>query len=324
MLNTFKLTNVDLNPDADLTTDTLLSHFRSAELHDRHVRSAELHDQYCESSQIYVFGDSLSDIGNTFDLTQKALGEGLPPASPYFAGRFSNGPVWVEYLARFLKVPSSRHTNFAASGANTGSTNTFIPNNPYNLPGLQQQIEQFIASTRGSQADPEAVYIVWAGANDYMSGGITDPNAPVENLLNAIRSLLNVDAKQIMAVNLPDLGKLPASRGDSQVVSALDALTQAHNAALATSLHALQDSVSSNIKITLFDVNLLFKQMFAEPAEFGFTNVADTEMEKLAQFQGYTDTFFFWDTIHPTTFAHLTLAKAAIATLSPASTASTA
>ncbi|MDY6992457.1 MAG: SGNH/GDSL hydrolase family protein, partial [Pseudomonadota bacterium] len=43
-------------------------------------------------SPIYVFGDSLSDKGNLFELT------GLPPDPPYFNGRFSNGLLWSEYL----------------------------------------------------------------------------------------------------------------------------------------------------------------------------------------------------------------------------------
>src|SRR4029453_12923135 len=44
-------------------------------------------------SRIIVFGDSLSDTGNFYHLTG-----GFPPA-PYANGRFSNGPLWIEYLA---------------------------------------------------------------------------------------------------------------------------------------------------------------------------------------------------------------------------------
>ncbi|GAP94261.1 SGNH/GDSL hydrolase family protein [Leptolyngbya sp. NIES-2104] len=311
MLDTFRLINADLNPDADVSTDILLDYFQPS----------ELQQQYCELSQIYVFGDSLSDIGNTFDLMQQALGEGLPPAPPYFARRFSNGPVWVEYLARFLKLPSSRHTNFAAGGATTGSLNTFIPNNPHNLPGLQQQIEKFTASLQGAPADSNALYIVWVGANDYFGGGSTDPTVPIANLSNAIQSLVNAGAKQLMVVNLPDLGDLPSSQGNPEVSNGLNALTHAHNTALATSIQALQHTAGSDVQIMLFDVNGMMNQLFLDPAKSGFTNIADTELEKLSQFQGYADTFFFWDRIHPTTTAHLTLAKTAVALLTPVATA---
>ena len=48
-------------------------------------------------SAIYAFGDSLSDVGNVFVGTS-----GTEPAPHYFAGRFSNGPIWLDYLAAQL------------------------------------------------------------------------------------------------------------------------------------------------------------------------------------------------------------------------------
>jgi len=48
-------------------------------------------------SQLFSFGDSLSDNGNSKSVSQNALGFTFPPA-PYYDGRYSNGPVAVEYL----------------------------------------------------------------------------------------------------------------------------------------------------------------------------------------------------------------------------------
>ena len=44
---------------------------------------------------LYAFGDSLTDTGNT-----SLASGGASPGPAYFNGRYSNGPVWVEYLAR--------------------------------------------------------------------------------------------------------------------------------------------------------------------------------------------------------------------------------
>ncbi len=66
-----------------------------------------------EINQLYVFGDSLSDVGNVF----RATGRQYPASPPYFQGRFANGPVWVEYLADDLKLPRNPSTNFAFGGA---------------------------------------------------------------------------------------------------------------------------------------------------------------------------------------------------------------
>lgn len=65
----------------------------------------------------------------------------------------------------------------------------------------------------------------------------------------------------------------------------------------------------------LFDVGSLLKQVLADPQKFGFTNVTDAEMAVLANLRGYTEKFFFWDGVHPTTIAHLTLAKEAVSLL---------
>jgi phospholipase/lecithinase/hemolysin len=53
--------------------------------------------------ELYVFGDSLADIGNDLIATQRAhIDPPIPPSTAphrtYYQGRFSNGPVAVEYL----------------------------------------------------------------------------------------------------------------------------------------------------------------------------------------------------------------------------------
>lgn len=103
-------------------------------------------------SQLYVFGDSLSDTGNSFNAT------GIPPSPPYYQGR-SNVPVWVDYLASELGLSAQQQTNYAFGGATSGSDN----NTPggQNLPGLQQQVDRYQATN--TSADPNALYVVWLG-----------------------------------------------------------------------------------------------------------------------------------------------------------------
>src|SRR5689334_22397744 len=61
------------------------------------VAGAEERVDAGEISQIVAFGDSLSDVGNTY------LAIGYPPA-PYYNGHYSNGPIWLEYLAQRLGI----------------------------------------------------------------------------------------------------------------------------------------------------------------------------------------------------------------------------
>jgi len=253
-------------------------------------------------SQIYVFGDSLSDVGNTFNAT----GGAIPPSPPYFQGRTSNGPLWVEYLANDLGATS---TNFAFGGATTGSTNTTIAPWGSLLPGLEQQINTF--TTTNPSADPNALYILWAGANDYLGAGVTDPIVPVNNLTTAVSTLADYGAKDIMVVNLPDLGELPGPRGDSQFSSSLNTLTALHNSGLSFSSDFLSQTTDTNI--IQLDVNSLFKQAIASPTEFGFTNVTEACLDTTTFVRcSKPDEYLFWDNFHPTTAAHAKVAEFAL------------
>ena len=81
-------------------------------------------------SDIYVFGDSLSDTGNLLAAAENFLGATnelvLEFFAPYFEGRLSNGPVWVETLAPQLELTSDPNLNFAVTGA---TTHSFIAEN---------------------------------------------------------------------------------------------------------------------------------------------------------------------------------------------------
>ncbi|MFN6567220.1 SGNH/GDSL hydrolase family protein [Dendronalium sp. ChiSLP03b] len=254
---------------------------------------------------IYVFGDSFSDTGNVFNLTSGAI----PPSPTYFNGRFSDGPVWVEYLASELKLTVNPNTNFAFGGATTGFENVGLPI----FPGLQQQINDF--TTAHLSADPNALYIVWAGINDYLDyffNNIPNPTQSVANLSAAITSLAAVGAQDIMVVNLPDLGKFPVTGGNSHF-SYLSSLISTHNSGLAASLNYLSQKLSPDINIIPVDVNDLFDRAIANPEEFGFTNVTDSCIGDspvvpidipTQPIRCIPDKFLFWDEVHPTTATH--------------------
>lgn len=261
--------------------------------------SASLSAQNFE--QIYVFGDSLSDSGNVFNATAGVY----PPSPPYFEGRLSNGPVWVEYLASKLEANS---TNFAYGGSSTGIGNAVIPLFP--LPGLLTQVNSFTQAN--PQADPNALYTVWAGANDYLFGEVTVPTESVGNLSTAVTSLYESGARNIMVVNLPDLGKLPGTRVDSQISSSFDALSEAHNFNLTATLDSL--SQKPDINIIPVDVNSLFDEAIVAPTEFGFTNVTDSCLVGVVACANPNE-YWFWDEYHPTTAAHELVGELAFSAL---------
>jgi autotransporter-associated beta strand repeat len=84
-------------------------------------------------SSIWNLGDSLSDTGRTYQRTTNIsvpkpwpfdgyLVDLRQPVGPlYYQGRFSNGPVWVEYLNQINGLTYNPDRNLAWGGAVTGS-----------------------------------------------------------------------------------------------------------------------------------------------------------------------------------------------------------
>ncbi|MCU0535700.1 MAG: SGNH/GDSL hydrolase family protein [Hydrococcus sp. Prado102] len=281
--------------------------------------------------RMFVFGDSLSDTGNFLNLTGGAL-----PNQPFYSpGRFSNGDVWVDYLADSLKVSDTNVTNFALGGATTGSNNVGLPGTPA---GLEQQIDTFTGSLGGQSADPNALYIVWAGANDYLGRFSSNPVEPVGNLSDAINTLVARGARNILVPNLPDLGKTPLGRSlDPNAAFALNSLTTQHNKNLNLLLRRLSRTYPKRNFIS-FNVNALFKQFIAnsqanddddddDDNRFRFANVTDgctntnlydptipLDPSKLTVCDR-PETYLFWDSVHPTTTAHKIIADSAFGVL---------
>ena len=251
-------------------------------------------------SRLFVLGDSLSDDGNLY----KSVGGAYPPSPPYYKGRFSNGPVWVELLAPKLGFAFNGATDYAYGGAETGSANEVSL-----LLGMKQQAANLLKAY--PTGDPAALYVIWGGANDYLDGA-TDTMTPVSNLVGYIRSLAAVGARNFAVPNLPDLGRTPGYRATASAAS----LTQraiAHDANLTAALQTLRTQLPT-CNIVLFDVYAEFSQILANPAAYGFANTTDEAMQAMS---ANPDTYLFWDTVHPTAAAHRLIASDAYARLFP-------
>ncbi|MDX2214362.1 MAG: SGNH/GDSL hydrolase family protein [Oculatellaceae cyanobacterium bins.114] len=253
--------------------------------------------------EIYVFGDSLSDIGNVFQTSGKLS----PPSPPYFQGRYSNGLVWVEYLAKQLNLSADKITNSAWGGATLGGGSS-LP-----VPPVVTQIETFI-TTRQS-LNPSGLYVMWAGANDYLQD-IATPEQAIANASSALQALISKGAKHILIANLPDLGNLPATR-DTARAKALTDLTKTHNSNLRRLLKVSGQQSHAELQLIELDVYSLYQSVIAYPTKFGFQNVTNTCLVNLTVCK-QPDQFLFWDGIHPTTATHHILAENALTQLSQA------
>ena len=256
---------------------------------------------------LFAFGDSLSDIGRLFTMTQ-----GQIPPSPYFGGRSSNGRLAVEFLADQLGLSHSQAVNFALIGALTGTTNSSSDDLNIDLGGLQDQIEQFAAEASSLGADANDMYFVWAGANDFLSlieTPTTDITSvvttAVTNIVTAVSTLATLGAKNIVVAQLPNLGLVPFSL-QSGLQEAITQLTIAFNTALADNLTTLESRLGGGINVILTDLFATSTAIAADPDAFGFDNITDAYLNGLTPVDDTIDpnTYFFWDRGHPTTAVH--------------------
>lgn len=234
-------------------------------------------------SGLVVFGDSLSDNGN--------------------AGRFSNGPVWVEVVAERvgveLKPSRAGGSNYAVGGARTEG----------GASDVRAQLASYLSSRRG-RADRGALHIVSGGANDLLAAGC-QPNkdaavrSAAASLAASVDILAAAGGKRILVRNLPDIGYAPAVRVlGPACATAARRLTEMFNATLERRLRVIEDKRSLDVR--RLDVFSLADQVMRDPGSAGFVNVT-TPCQG-----GPCEGSLFWDYLHPTFAAHARLAAEAL------------
>jgi len=239
-------------------------------------------------SNIFVYGDSLSDLGNIYTFS----GHTIPMSPPYYMGRFSNGPLAVEYLANSLHSPL---TSFAWGGATTGigdsgdgGTQTTL--GTFGLPGMLLQVEGSLSSV--APFAPTSLFVVWGGPDDFISGGSVAVG--VTDILTIVGALQSVGATHILVPGMPDMGLTPAYYGNSSATAFSFAFDQ-----------ALQANLPHGV--TYFDTFGFMHLVVSNPGAFGFTDVTDPCLVGLMPCAN-PNQYLFWDDLHPTTAADQLLA----------------
>lgn len=291
-------------------------------------------------SDIYAFGDSLTDVGNDQIITGGAIPNPTIYTDGIHTGRFTNGLNYLDVLSGSLGLsvaPSlAGGTDYAYGGARTD----YITPGLAPLGGLSfnQQIARYEA-THGA-ADPNALYVLWIGANDMAdaigASAMGDMNAisaaigtAMSGISNAIGSLAARGAQHFLVPNLPDLSLTPRISGLSNPL--LDVLAQSASVAFNQNLKSTLGFVAfSGLDIRELDVFGALSEIVSDPSRYGFTNVSDPcytgEVDGTALPPGNPvppticatpSQYVFWDYEHPTTATHLLLGERALAVTVP-------
>ena len=227
-------------------------------------------------NKMVVFGDSLSDNGNLYEYMKHQL----PVSPPYFEGRFTNGPVWVEILMKYYyPTNSNAHLlDYAFGGAGVLEEDDGDDDELFTL---RREIDSYFLAHQ-DKADENSLYVVWIGSNNYLAVP-DDPDKVLSDvslgIQHGLQRLADKGAKHIMVVNVPSLGAIPAAR-DFDAVEVLTYLAKEHNITLKKNVSDLQNQYPS-IQWIYFDVNLVLDDMMLHPENYGFTNVTDTCYEEV-------------------------------------------
>lgn len=272
-------------------------------------------------SDIYIFGDSLSDTGNTrATVPLGSLGPIAALAGYGPNGRFSNGILWHEYLSQSLGLPTSRSTaggnNFAYGGAR-------INNDSGVSTGVLNQYNQYLGRVGSAGFDADALYIAWAGGNDMRDlVGAANPllaiTATIANLQFMLTDMITRGATTLLIPNLPNLGSIPEFASGA-LSSAGSEVSMLWNSTLEYMLIDLAKQTTA--QIYMLDVFNIFDSILANPAAEGFTNTTD-ECRSVTgglfaseRSCANASRYVFWDEIHPTTAAHGVLGREALVLL---------
>ncbi|KAF9985795.1 Exosome complex component RRP42 [Modicella reniformis] len=292
---------------------------------------------------IVVFGDSFSDGGNVPQITNGAW----PDSTLYPNGRFSNGPIWSDYVA---KDKALNMTNFAFGGSTTDSkvvqgytgSNVDVP-----APGFIQQIEELYLPNRpnlDAASRDSTLFVVCFQGNDFLF----DPSIKIETVLGnierGIRRLVEVGAKHILAVGNYDIGRLPFFRtnrtlAEQRSASARKQRDEYENLVCQLArqyghparkgfkpFHNCAQSEGNISTVPASDVNIVFNDILPlinrlhEPQHLERLGITDNVHGYLSEDNSKTEfsnpeSYFFYDAYHLSTKIHRQVADSALALL---------
>ncbi|HET9236085.1 MAG TPA: SGNH/GDSL hydrolase family protein [Oligoflexus sp.] len=291
--------------------------------YDSTVLKAALQNQQEKFSRIVIFGDSLSD---EYWLYRTTLG--IVPNRTYYKGRFSNGPLWSEYLGEGLQSP---RLNLATGAATTVNDNSLLRQQipilgKVTFPkSIDSSVDDHIRS-RDFKTDG-VLFIVWGGPNDFF-GGTINPEQIAANMKTSAEKLLKAGAKLLFVPGMFDLSRLPKN---------VPGVTRPDDATLSKASVEFNDRLQKNLS----------ELRLAYPSAQIVSSQPDSLVERIMQNRSFLDLdntedacyiggfqigsggdakvkcadpdrYAFWDRVHPSTRVHCAIAVDFIGSLQSA------
>ena len=323
---------------ADLAMYAAAEHRASYNYTVWNVDTTDTKNEQEKINRIVAFGDSLSDTTN---FRNGASGLNDAGSATYYAGRFTNGKIWLDYLSDELNLPVY---NWSIAGAGTENFVSFINGTTSQVQSWLDYMNTDCSTCSNLNAinkfynPSNTLFTMLIGGNDLL----TYKNSVERMLANqeyAITKLIEGGARNIVLINLPDLSRTPVfliRYPDPRERLRNQEITKREVIAYNDGLQAMVDTMNTNfpktnlagkLNIQVFDAYTLLNGVLDNPASYGFTNTTDSCLAvteetvftyaksgeprnicKDGNGNSLVNSFVYFDLMHPTTRTHKVLA----------------
>lgn len=234
-------------------------------------------------SSLYVFGDSYSDQGNyTAQRVFHCMDEHAPQTNKN-AGSHP-GKIWSDFLAERYGIVSTASGNGGDNWAIVGTDSEHLVN----------QVRSYFKRD-GKQADPNALYVVWSGLNDFFEKVVNEERSPAQVLIDgvtetmqAVTMLANHGARHVMVIGIPDVSLTPfISMADEKAQEDAHEFSYKWNMLIERSAVHLKKHYP-HINLYQWDPVKIAEKLKAHPSEFGMPDVVPDK------FRGHATNHLTW------------------------------
>ncbi|KAI5477127.1 hypothetical protein MNV49_006855 [Pseudohyphozyma bogoriensis] len=287
-----------------LLTGHTKPHHQLKSLYESH-RTLKAQARRSQFTKVVCFGDSLSDAGNgAWVFTNKTW-----PKDPAYVGhRFTNGPVYSEYIAQQLMLPL---VSYATGGASISHRVSSMSGEHGMLP-VDCIIDQIAKYSVGKEDESSTLFIIYAGANDAYFSVIGEkgsgPDLVVNDLDEAVRDLMKIGGKTFIVPTLPPIGEnYPYANALPDAAPLM--------LSFSTGLRKfLFQWAKKTPGVAIADFYTLFNNLMNHPEDHGFDPTklkTGCIKERCEHWQQYV----WFDDYHPTTYVHHLMANESLRAL---------
>ncbi len=264
--------------------------------------------------RIISFGDSLTDNGNLHTATA-----GLAPGGGYYQGHFTNGFVWAEFFAKELGL-DFYNWSVGASATKLGNIFDMFHSLPYTLQSELINFEAAIDEIGITQKEmSRSLFTILTGGNNFVQSVRNDPEDVSDDIIEFMQRLIDLGAKHIVVVNVPDLSAAPR----------FSDMTDPNNIAIQNSIIAMNNQLESKLNqlrrenrdVIFYPVDLfaITNEVIGNPNQYSIqnTNQKCYSGSVLAKYNPRNictnpAQYLFWDDIHPSAAIHCQVSENAI------------